>query len=334
MRKHERQFEAIFNDPNLLVALLDNQGIVKDVNETALAYIDETRHSIIGEPFWESPWWTPDQQSNVKEWIAEAAAGEYIEYEADHPTGAGQPISVEGSFRPVTAEDGSVVRIVASANDVTERKEQKHELQRRNERFDEFASFISHDLQSPVATVSGRLELALETGEMEHVQKAREAIDRVDSLRTDLVTTLRTGEIVGDTAVVSIEAILEDVWLAVDPPTTASYTVVDNPRVEADRDALQRMLENLVGNSIEHGPEVVEIQVGEQDAGFYYEDAGPGIELQYRDQVFTPGFSTKHGEQGIGMGMASVRQIVLAHGWEISIKDGNHLSGVRFEINT
>ncbi|KAB7513958.1 hypothetical protein DM867_09230 [Halosegnis rubeus] len=45
-----------------------------------------------------------------------------------------------------------------------------------------------------------------------------------------------------------------------------------------------------------------------------------------------PGFSTKDGKDGIGMGMASVRQIVLAHGWDIQIEDGTHLDGVRFEI--
>jgi signal transduction histidine kinase len=92
------------------------------------------------------------------------------------------------------------------------------------------------------------------------------------------------------------------------------------------------MLENLVGNSIEHGPEDVAIRVREFESGFYYEDSGPGIDPEHRDRVFTPGFSTKNGEEGIGMGMASVRQIVLAHGWDIQIKDGEYLDGVRFEI--
>jgi signal transduction histidine kinase len=44
--------------------------------------------------------------------------------------------------------------------------------------------------------------------------------------------------------------------------------------------------------------------------------------------VFTPGFSTKGGS---GIGMASVRQIVLAHEWSISVTD-SEASGPRFEI--
>ena len=332
LREQEHQFDAIFNDPNLLVGLLDTDGTVKDINEIALEYVDASREDIIGDPFWETPWWTEDYRAVVKQWVAEAANREYVEYEADHPTGDGGKATVEGNFRPVTDDDGTVSRIIVSAKDVTQRRRREHELKRRNEQFDKFASFVSHDLQSPVSTVQGRLELALQTGEMGHVEKAAEAIERVDELRDDLVTTLRTGEIVSETERIELESVMDDVWTAVDPPQTASVTVKEGAHIEADTDALQRMLENLVGNSIEHGPDEVAIQVGEFESGFYYEDSGPGIDPEHRDRVFTPGFSTKNGEEGIGMGMASIRQIVLAHGWAIHIKDGEHLDGVRFEI--
>lgn len=332
LREQEHRFDAIFNDPNLLVGLLDTDGTVRDVNETALEYVDAPREDIVGDPFWETPWWTDDYRAAVKQWIAAAADGEYVEYEADHPTADGGKATVEGNFRPVTDDDGTVSRIIVSAKDVTQRRRRERELKRRNEQFDEFASFVSHDLQSPVSTVQGRLELALQTGEMEHVEKAAEAIERVDELRDDLVTTLRTGEIVSETEHIELASVMDDVWTAVDPPQTASVTVEAGAQIEADADALQRMLENLVGNSIEHGPDDVAIQIGALDSGLYYEDSGPGIDPEHRERVFTPGFSTKNGEEGIGMGMASVRQIVLAHGWAIHIEDGRHLDGVRFEI--
>jgi len=332
LREQEHQFDAIFNDPHLLVGLLDTDGTVKNINDTALEYVDASRDDVVDDPFWETPWWTDKYRATVKQWIASAADGEYVEYEADHPTGDGGKATVEGIFRPVTGDDGTVSRIMVSAKDVTQRRRRERELKRHNEQFDEFASFVSHDLQSPVSTVQGRLELALQTGEMEHVEQAAEAIDRVDELREDLVTTLRTGEIVSETERIELESVMDDVWTAVDPPQTASITVEEDARIEADTDALQRMLENLVGNSIEHGPEDVAIRIGELESGIYYEDSGPGIDPEHRDRVFTPGFSTKNGEEGIGMGMASVRQIVLAHGWAIQIKDGDHLDGVRFEI--
>jgi PAS domain S-box-containing protein len=332
LREREQEFEAIFDDPNLLVGLLDTDGTVEEVNRTALEYVDASQDDVVGEPLWEGPWWTDDYRSAVEEWVAEAAAGEYVEYEADHPTTEGTEATVEGSFRPVADDDGTVTRIVVSAKDVTERRRRERELKERNERFDEFASVVSHDLQSPISTVSGRLELALQMGDREHVERAAEAIERVDDLRTDLVTTLRTGEIVSETAPVELSAVMAEVWTTVDPPEAASVTVEDDARIDADRDAFTRMLENLVGNSIEHGPDDVGIRVGDLETGFYYEDGGPGIDPVHRDRVFVPGFSTKNGEEGIGMGMASVRQIALGHEWDVTIAEGEHLDGVRFEV--
>lgn len=331
LRKRNRQFEAIFNDPNLLVGLLALDGTIRDINETAMGYIDADRDEVLGQMFWDAPWWTDEQISDVKRWIDDAASGEYVTYEAVHPSEDGEGITVEGSFRPVT-DDGEVTRIVASAKDVTERKQRERELRERKERFDEFTSFVSHDLQSPISTVQGRLELALETGDMTHVESAAAAIDRVDDLRDNLVNSLRTGDIVSSTEQSDVETILEEVWTTADPPETASFTVEAQVRLDVDADAFQRLLENLVGNSIEHGDETVNIRVGGLDDGMYYEDSGPGIDPDLRDRVFTPGFSTKNGEEGIGMGMASVRQIVLAHGGSISIGDAEQLDGVRFEI--
>ncbi|SMO67528.1 PAS domain-containing protein [Halorubrum cibi] len=340
LRRKERRFEAIFDDPNLLVGLLEPDGTIVDVNDTALGYVDVDREDLVGRPFSEAPWWTDEYREAVEGWIDRAADGEYVEYDAVHPTDDGGSVTVEGTFRPVTDADGSATRIVVSAKDVSERERRTRqlerrtrELKRRNERFDEFASFVSHDLQGPVSTVRGRLDLALDTGEMEHVEHARRAMERVDHLRRDLVDTLRTGEVVSTVESADLDALFETVWTAIDPPESASYTV-DDASVEADVDALRRLLENVVRNSIEHGNDDVEVRFGAFDRGIFYEDDGPGIAPEHRDHVFTPGFSTKSGEEGIGMGMASVRQIVLAHGWEIEIDEAAELAGVRFEIVT
>lgn len=71
------------------------------------------------------------------------------------------------------------------------------------------------------------------------------------------------------------------------------------------------------------------IRIEAVDDGFYVEDGGTGLPPTDRDHVFEPGFSTTGGP---GLGLVSVRQIVLAHGWEISATDGQSLDGARFEI--
>ena len=85
---------------------------------------------------------------------------------------------------------------------------------------------------------------------------------------------------------------------------------------------------------VEVETDVNEIRVGETGGGFYYEDDGPGIPEDEREKVFKPGYSTKTEEDGAGMGMASVRQIVLAHDWGITVEEAEELEGARFEVRT
>jgi light-regulated signal transduction histidine kinase (bacteriophytochrome) len=67
------------------------------------------------------------------------------------------------------------------------------------------------------------------------------------------------------------------------------------------------------------------------DRGFYLEDDGPGVPAEDRDEVFSYGYSTDN--SGTGFGLAIVRTIVEAHGWDVSLADRD-AGGARFEIRT
>ncbi|NUB92565.1 PAS domain S-box protein [Haloterrigena sp. SYSU A121-1] len=127
----ERRFEAIFEDPNILVGLLEPDGTVLDINGTAMEYIDADLEDVTGEPFWETPWWGEgdDVRSDVREWTRRAANGEYVEFETDLTRPSGERYTIDGVFRPVTDDDGDVVSIIVSDRDVTERKERERYLE-------------------------------------------------------------------------------------------------------------------------------------------------------------------------------------------------------------
>lgn len=127
---NERRFEAVFEDPNILVGLLEPDGTVIDVNGTAMAYVDVDLSDITGAPFWKTPWFAGDDalQSEVKQLAERAASGEYVEFELDLSEAVGEPLVVSGMFRPVTNDDGEVVSLIISGRDITERKQQKNRL--------------------------------------------------------------------------------------------------------------------------------------------------------------------------------------------------------------
>jgi signal transduction histidine kinase len=87
----------------------------------------------------------------------------------------------------------------------------------------------------------------------------------------------------------------------------------------------------LFRNAVEHGGSNVTIRVGAlaDGAGFYVADDGVGIPESDRDVVFEYGYTTA--EDGTGFGMAIVKEIVDAHGWEIRVTEEAD-GGTCFEI--
>jgi len=227
-------------------------------------------------------------------------------------------------------EDGEVSLLTGINRDITEQKRRALRLEQQNERFDELASAVSHDLQTPLSTARGYAELALDADDAtEQIENALTALKRADELREGLVEVLRSGEIVQEREHLDIGQTAAAVWETVQTSNECSLQVVDSPRLSADPNALRRLLGNLLSNAMEHGSNDVTVRVGAVDGGFYVEDDGPGIPADDRDRIFTPGFSTKDG--GTGVGMASVREIVTAHDWSISVTESS-LGGARFEI--
>jgi PAS domain S-box-containing protein len=224
--------------------------------------------------------------------------------------------------------DGEVDWIVGATRDINEQKRREQELKRRNERLDEFTSIVSHDLRSPLNVAEGRLALAREDCESQHLDEVDRALDRMDTLIENLLTLAREGETVTDLEPVNLAATVEGCWTNVDTRDATLVTDIDQT-IYADESRLKQVFENLVRNAVEHGGEEVTVTIDELDDGFYVEDDGPGIDKKERDDVFDAGYTTT--DEGTGFGLNIVKQVIEAHGWEIRVTEGTD-GGARFEI--
>lgn len=220
-------------------------------------------------------------------------------------------------------------------SDITEQKRHERELKRQNTQLDRFASVVSHDLRNPLNVASGRLELAKETGDPEQFERVEQAHRRMEQLIEDVLALARDGQTIARTEPVSLRAVADAAWNNVQT-LDATLTVEAELQVTADPDRLQRLLENLFRNSVEHGGPGVTVEVGEIDGGndatpdgFYVADDGPGIPESDRDEVLDVGFTTA--EDGTGLGLAIVSSIVTAHGWDVTITESD-TGGARFEV--
>lgn len=202
------------------------------------------------------------------------------------------------------------------------------ELERQNEKLEEFAGIVSHDLRNPLNSMLGWLDLAEAEGESEYFERCRRAIDRMDILIEDLLTLAQAGERIADLEPVELRGLADRCWSSVSTGE-ATFEVEVDQTIHADESRLLQLLENLMRNAVEHGGSNVTIKVGDLPNGFYVEDTGPGIPADVREEVFEGGYTTT--EHGTGFGLAIVAEIADAHGWTIDLTEGTD-GGARFEF--
>jgi PAS domain S-box-containing protein len=248
-------------------------------------------------------------------------------FEMDLITADGQRVPCENhvGLLPFDEEPQGTVGIL---RDISERKAREETLQRQNERLEEFASVVSHDLRNPLNVALGRLELAEEDDPSEHLEAIGSALQRMETLIDDLLTLARQGEAVDETEPLDLARVAEDSWRAIE--TEEADIVLDvDLTLQADPTRLKQLLENLLGNAVEHAGPDVTVEIGSTDTGFYVADNGPGIPEDRREEVFESGFSgTRH---GTGFGLSIAKEIADAHGWEIRVVKSES-GGARFEI--
>ncbi|MDS0295848.1 GAF domain-containing protein [Halogeometricum sp. S3BR5-2] len=240
--------------------------------------------------------------------------------------------------------DASDGRGYALYTDITERKRRESELERQNERLEEFANIVSHDLRNPLAVAQGHLDLARETDREESFETVANSLAQMERLIDDLLSLARQGNVVGETDAVDVATTARRAWATVETPGASLEATPTT--VEADEERLAELLGNLFRNALEHGaadgdrPIAVRVgPLGGDDAGdgkegrdgFYVEDDGVGIPPDRRERVFDPGETT--GEDGIGYGLAIVSRIGDAHGWSVSVTE-SETGGARFEFRT
>ena len=211
-------------------------------------------------------------------------------------------------------------------------REQAAELERKNERLEEFTSIVSHDLRNPLNVALGRVEYVRSRREDEHLATAEQALERMESIIDETLVLARQGHDVTDPGQLSLPEMVRQCWQNVQTKDATLSTEFEGDYVvAADRERLAHVFENLFSNAVEHGGDAVTIRVGplSDGTGFYVEDDGPGIPVSDRETVFETGYTTD--DDGTGFGLSLVRDIVEAHGWTIEVTAGSD-GGARFEI--
>ena len=204
------------------------------------------------------------------------------------------------------------------------------------------AAGLAHETRNPLNIVRGLAQM---------ISKESDAPEDIHTRSTDIVeevdrVTSRLGEFIeysrppeAKPAPVAVGGVVRDIERALESDLEEKSVQIafSGPAlmVEADESLLRQVLFNLLLNAVqavdEGGSVEVRVeQVGAKEAVVEVRDDGPGVPPEIRDDVFRPYVTTHEG--GTGLGLAVVRQIVLAHHWEIEYIPGAK-AGSRFRIS-
>lgn len=259
----------------------------------------------------------------------------------------GKPLHFVSHVADLTEEIEAAAQIEQINRELSD---QKARLERSNTDLEAFAMLASHDLQAPLATIRGYMELlSSEYGEVldpnanEWISRATQASERMSELVSSLLefsrVTAAAGPLTREPVSVSdlVREVTEDLEQLIKETDTEVRVAPDTPLVSAQASRLRQVLQNLIQNTIKYRspdrPPQCSIEVEERDADWLVTvtDNSAGIPEEHRESVFSMFTRVGEHESGHGIGLAACRQIVERHGGQIWVED-NPDGGSKFRF--
>lgn len=271
----------------------------------------------------------PDDRELARRTIEQAfatAAPFLFDHRITLPNGAVRWI--HGSGRVVTDEAGVPVRMLGTAQDITQRK-QVDELR------DSILSAVSHELRTPLTSIIGFAVTLKEKGERLEEETRKEMIDhlarqanRLDGLLSDLLDLdrLRHGFVRPSFRPTDIGRLVTQVASGHISDTHQIEVQAVSAMAEVDAPKVERIVDNLLANALSHTPAGtgVSVRVETEDGGVLIavDDSGPGVDEADREaifEIFNRGTADDRGP-GTGIGLALVAQFTALHGGRVWVE--------------
>lgn len=136
LRKSAAQLSQTLDGVATLVGLLDPEGMVTDINATAMSLTTVPKSEVIGKYFPDTPWWGDEQEvrDSVADTIRRATKGETVRLDLPFLGPDGSRRWVDFSITPVKDAEGKVTALVPSGGDITARKAAQEALEESRER--------------------------------------------------------------------------------------------------------------------------------------------------------------------------------------------------------
>jgi len=265
----------------------------------------------------------------------------------------GRIMAVVGVANKEAAYDDSDVLQLSLLMDavwkVAERRRAEEELKQKNSELERFLYTASHDLKSPLVTISSflkYLELDIVNANESRIRQdigfIRSAADRMGRLLSELLELSRVGRVTSTPVRTDFREIIQEALEMVAGHISergVTVKVHENPVfLHGDRMRLVEIWQNLLENAVKYMGDQAEprIEAGAEQSGgltvFFVRDNGIGIEAKFQENVFGLFNKLDSETEGSGLGLALVRRIVEMYAGRIWVESEGKGNGSCFRF--
>lgn len=313
------------------VISLEYGGDIANCNETACRLLGFTASELRGRNFCEL---ITDNTADRTSWMDRVKSNVRTDEELELAGHNGQAILVETQAVVLHNADGDITRLVVYIQDVTEQK-------KLDQLKDEFIGLVSHELRSPLTVIMGAISTALTESDYlppeEIRQLLQDALWETESLSHLLGNLLELSRAQVDRIFLHVEpvnlrAAVQETVERVKRQTTQHQFSIDiteeTSMVKADRLRLERILYNLLENTVKYSPQGGDIRVFASNADegtvIAVSDKGVGLSPADHDRIFGPFQRIEDARPseagGVGLGLMVCRRLVEVHGGRIWVE--------------
>ncbi len=338
LQAQKEKYSSIIANMNLGLVEVDNEDLVQLVNKSFCTLSGYTEKELYGNKLGQllhvsDPKIILVHQKNRLKGISDT-------YEVNVQVKGGQKKHWLISGAPRYNEKGQVIGSIGIHLDITEQyelSEQKEQLlkdlESSNEGLQEYAHIVSHDLKSPLRSISALVSwLEEDFGDklgpagLSQLNLMQDKIASMDQLITGILRYSSIGSEKARFEICPTLKLVQQLKATIYWPEQIALRFNGTmPSIKADKTQLQQLFQNLLSNAISHMDKPKgQIEIGYNDLGdlheFSVKDNGIGIPKAYQEKIFEIFETLESGKGSSGIGLSIVKKIVQLHGGTIWVK--------------
>jgi len=307
-------------------------GVITSWNNSAERTFGYASHEMIGEPILKLI--PEDRKQEEVHILSRLRKGERVEhFETKRVKKDGNLIDVSLTISPIKDSMGKIIGLSKIARDITERKQEE---QRKND----FVAIVSHELKTPLTSITGYIQLMLlklrKEGNEQHLDilgKAENQAKKMAAMIQDFLNLakMEDGKIRMNYAAFDLKPLVEEIVADTQFKSPNHYICIsidDQINIRADRDKIGQVLINLLSNAIKYSPKggniSITAKIKAQKVTIAVKDKGLGINIadQKRlcDRFYRVNNDLSKSVSGFGIGLYLVSEILRYHQSKIMVE--------------